>query len=127
MCLGVPGRVEATWDAGGTRMATVDFGGVRKEVCLAYVPEVEVGDYTIVHVGFAITRLDEESARATLELFASVGLLEGELGQATVAALGGDAPGAVALGAVADGAVADGAVADGAVADGAVTTGGEAG
>jgi hydrogenase expression/formation protein HypC len=61
------------------RMAMVDFGGVRKEVCLAYVPEVEVGDWTIVHVGFALTKLDEESALETLELIRSVGLLEPEL------------------------------------------------
>jgi hydrogenase expression/formation protein HypC len=62
-------------------MAEVDFGGVRKEVCLAYVPEVVVGDYTIVHVGFALTRLDEESARQTLELFERIGLLDEELGE----------------------------------------------
>lgn len=80
MCLGVPGRVEEVWEANNTRMATVDFGGVRKEVCLAYVPEVQVGDYTIVHVGFALTRLDEASALETLELFKSVGLLDDELG-----------------------------------------------
>lgn len=80
MCLGVPGRVERVWEATGTRMAEVDFGGVRKEVCLAYVPDVAVGDYTIVHVGFAITKLDEQSARETLELFQSVGLLDEEFG-----------------------------------------------
>ena len=80
MCLGVPGRIEEIWEANGTRMATVDFGGVRKEVCLAYVPEVAVGDYTIVHVGFALTKLDEKSALETLELFRSVGLLDDELG-----------------------------------------------
>jgi hydrogenase expression/formation protein HypC len=79
MCLGVPGRVEGVWEADGTRMATVDFGGVRKEVCLAYVPDVTVGDYTIVHVGFALTKLDEKSALETLELFRSVGLLDDEL------------------------------------------------
>ena len=80
MCLGVPGRVEEIWEAQGTRMATVDFGGVRKEVCLAYVPDVVVGDYTIGHVGFALTKLDEKSALETLELFRSVGLLDEELG-----------------------------------------------
>jgi hydrogenase expression/formation protein HypC len=79
MCLGVPGRIEEVWEADGTRMATVDFGGVRKEVCLAYVPDVTVGDYTIVHVGFALTKLDEKSALETLELFKSVGLLDEEL------------------------------------------------
>ena len=78
MCLGVPGRVEEIWDVEGTPMATVDFGGVRKEVCLAYVPDVQVGDYTIVHVGFALTKLDEASAKETLELFKSVGLLDQE-------------------------------------------------
>jgi hydrogenase expression/formation protein HypC len=80
MCLGVPGKVEEVWDVEGTRMATVDFGGIRKEVCLAYVPEVEVGDYTVVHVGFAITRLDEESALETLRLFEQIGALEEEFG-----------------------------------------------
>jgi len=80
MCLGVPGRVEEVWEANGTRMATVDFGGVRKEVCLAYVPDVIVGDYTIVYVGFALTKLDEKSALETLELFRSVGLLDEEFG-----------------------------------------------
>jgi len=70
------------WDDEGIPMAEVDFGGVRKEVCLAYVPEVVVGDYTVVHVGFALTRLDEESALQTLELFRSVGLLDQELNAA---------------------------------------------
>jgi hydrogenase expression/formation protein HypC len=79
VCLGVPGRVDTVWEVNGMRMATVDFGGIRKEVCLAYVPEVGVGDYTIVHVGFALTRLDEACARETLELMRSVGLLEQEL------------------------------------------------
>ncbi|HET7902539.1 MAG TPA: HypC/HybG/HupF family hydrogenase formation chaperone [Candidatus Nanopelagicales bacterium] len=80
MCLGVPGRVTEVWQQDGTRMADVDFGGVHKTVCLAYVPEVVVGDYTIVHVGFALTRLDERSALETLELFRSVGTLDAELG-----------------------------------------------
>lgn len=94
MCLGVPGRVEQVWEADGTRMATVDFGGVRKDVCLAYVPEVQVGDYTIVHVGFALTRLDEKSALETLELFRSVGILEAEFADPLAAASSTDpAPG----------------------------------
>jgi hydrogenase expression/formation protein HypC len=92
MCLGVPGKVTEVWDADGTRFATVDFGGVHKKVCLAYVPEVVVGDYTIVHVGFALTRLDEKSALETLELFRSVGLLEEELGR-----MGEGAPSSVAV------------------------------
>ncbi len=79
MCLGIPGKVLEIFEANGTRMGRVDFSGIQKEICLAYVPEVEVGDYTIVHVGFAITRLDEESALETLALFQQVGLLDEEL------------------------------------------------
>jgi len=68
MCLGIPGKVVEIRDDGPLRMARVDFGGVRKEACLAYVPEVQLGDYVIVHVGFAISQLDEEEALRTLEL-----------------------------------------------------------
>ena len=82
MCLGVPGRIEEIRDDQGTPMASVDFGGIRKDVCLAYLPEAEVGDYTLVHVGFAITRIDEESALETLELIRSIGNLAEELGLA---------------------------------------------
>jgi len=76
MCLAVPGRVEAIHDDDGTRMGRVNFGGVVKEICLAYLPEIAVGDYAIVHVGFAISTVDEVSARATLRTFAELGLLE---------------------------------------------------
>lgn len=79
MCLGIPGRVTEIFDAEGVRMGRVNFAGIIKDVCLAYVPEVEVGDYTIVHVGFAITRLDEESAQESLRLFAELGMLQAEL------------------------------------------------
>jgi hydrogenase expression/formation protein HypC len=82
MCLAVPGRVVGIEDRDGTRMARVDFGGVVKDVCLAYVPDAAVGEYVIVHVGFALQRLDEESARASLELFEQLGLLEEEFGDA---------------------------------------------
>lgn len=80
MCLGVPGQIVEIRDERGTRMATVDFDGVTKNICLAYVPDVEVGDYTIVHAGFAITRLDEESAQETLRLMRDAGLVDDELG-----------------------------------------------
>ena len=80
MCLGVPGKLTAIRDDRGTKMATVDFGGVTKDICLAYVPEAEVGDYTIVHAGFAITLLDEASALETLAMMRDVGLLDDELG-----------------------------------------------
>ncbi len=79
MCLGIPGRViEITEGDAGLRMGRVDFGGVRKEACLAYTPEVELGDYVIVHVGFAISRVDEEEALRTLELLATLGDLVGQ-------------------------------------------------
>ncbi|GAA1950788.1 HypC/HybG/HupF family hydrogenase formation chaperone [Kitasatospora viridis] len=82
MCLAVPGRVLTVEERDGTRMATVDFGGVVKDVCLEYLPDLRVGEYTIVHVGFALQRLDEESARQTLALFNGLGLLEEEFGDA---------------------------------------------
>lgn len=80
MCLGIPGRVERIWDDRGTLMADVDFGGASTHVCLAYLPDLAVGDYTIVHAGFALTRLDEESALASLAAFRELGMLEDELG-----------------------------------------------
>lgn len=64
----------------GTTMAEVDFGGLRKEVCLAYIPDAQVGEYVIVHVGFAIQRLDEQSALDTLASFDKLGILEEEFG-----------------------------------------------
>ena len=79
MCLGIPGKIVTIYEQDGVRMGSVDFGGVTKEVCLAFVPEVEVGDYTIVHVGFAITQLDEASAQESLALLREIGALEEEL------------------------------------------------
>jgi len=79
MCLAVPGEVKSIYESNGTTMGKVNFGGVEKEVCFAYLPEIQVGDYTIVHVGFAISRIDEESAQKTLQTFAELGLLEEEL------------------------------------------------
>lgn len=81
MCLGIPGRVQEIYEANGARMGKVNFGGIVKEVCLAYLPEIEVGDYAIVHVGFAITRIDEASAQETLRLFEEIGALGEELGE----------------------------------------------
>lgn len=73
MCLGVPGRIAAVRDERGVAMATVDFGGVSKDVCLAYLPDASVGDYAIVHAGFAITKVDEASARESLRLWREMG------------------------------------------------------
>ena len=75
MCRAVPGKVESIRDESGTRMGKVNFGGVVKDVCLAYLPEIAVGDYALVHVGFALSRIDEASARETLRTFAELGIL----------------------------------------------------
>ncbi|MEU5321100.1 HypC/HybG/HupF family hydrogenase formation chaperone [Streptomyces sp. NPDC021056] len=81
MCLGIPGRIVEIHDDAGLRMATADFGGVRREVCLSCTPEAKVGSYVIVHVGFAISQVDEEEAQRTLEVLRSMAdLVEGELG-----------------------------------------------
>jgi hydrogenase expression/formation protein HypC len=80
MCLAIPGKVEEISTDGLIRIGRVNFGGVVKNVCLDYVPEVEVGDYTIVHVGFALSKIDEETAEQTLRDFRELGLLEEELG-----------------------------------------------
>ena len=82
MCLAVPGRVMSVHDEDGQTMAQVDFGGLHKNVCLAYIPDVQVGEYVIVHVGFAIQRLDEQSAQETLANFEKLGILEEEFGDA---------------------------------------------
>ena len=79
MCLGIPGKVIEVSGEGVRRTGRVDFDGIVKDVNLAYVPEIEVGDYTIVHVGFAITRLDEQSAQETLDLIRQLDVLETEL------------------------------------------------
>ncbi|WP_320784589.1 HypC/HybG/HupF family hydrogenase formation chaperone [Streptomyces sp. CRN 30] len=82
MCLGVPGRVMEVHDDAGLRMATVDFGGVRREVCLDCTPGAGVGSYVIVHVGFAITTVDEAEALRTLTVLRAMeGAVEGELGE----------------------------------------------
>ncbi|HTX75769.1 MAG TPA: HypC/HybG/HupF family hydrogenase formation chaperone [Terracidiphilus sp.] len=78
MCLAIPGRVEEITEDGLIRMGRVNFGGVVKRVCLDYVPEIVVGDYTLVHVGFALTKVDEKEAEETLETFRQMGVLEQE-------------------------------------------------
>jgi hydrogenase expression/formation protein HypC len=91
MCLGIPGRVLSTVEVDGLLMGTVDFAGVRKQACLAYVPQAQVGDYVIVHVGFAISQVDEQEAARTLAVLQAMGdALATELGLATEA---GEQPG----------------------------------
>ena len=80
MCLGVPGKIIEIYESGDLKMGKVDFGGVTKECCLAYVPEAKVGDYTIIHVGFALNLLDEAEALETLDLLRQIGAVEEELG-----------------------------------------------
>ncbi len=80
MCLAVPGKVLVLEERDGTTTARVDFGGVLKDVCLQYIPDIRVGEYVMVHVGFAIQRLDEQSALQTLADFDRMGILETEFG-----------------------------------------------
>lgn len=75
MCLGIPGRIVELYEAHGLAMAKVQFGGIAREACLQYVPEAKVGDYVVVHVGFAISRLDEEEAARTYRLLEEMGQL----------------------------------------------------
>ncbi len=77
MCLGIPARITEAYELEGRHMGKVDFGGVIKEICLDFVPEAKVGDYCIIHVGFAISVLDEKEAQETLELLSQLD----ELGQ----------------------------------------------
>jgi hydrogenase expression/formation protein HypC len=76
MCLAVPGKVVEITGEGALRMGKVDFSGVLRQACLAYVPEVKLGDYVLVHVGFAISRIDEQAARETLQALAEIGAIE---------------------------------------------------
>jgi hydrogenase expression/formation protein HypC len=80
MCLGIPGKIIDVYEAGGLPMGKVDFGGVTKECCLAYVPEAKVGDYTIIHVGFALNIVDEAEALETLDMLRQIDALGAELG-----------------------------------------------
>ncbi len=79
MCLAIPGKVVSLHEASGVQMGKVDFDGITKDICLAYMPDIEIGEYVIVHVGFAIEKLDEKSALETLQMFRELGVLEEEL------------------------------------------------
>ena len=79
MCLAVPGKIVEIREENSIRMALIDFDGIRKDICLAYLPDLEIGDYAIVHVGFAISKIDEVSALETLAMFKELGILEEEL------------------------------------------------
>ncbi len=80
MCLGIPGKIMEIYEREGLLMGKIDFGGVYREACLAYVPEAKVGDYALVHVGFVLNLLDEEDALETLALLEEISNMENELG-----------------------------------------------
>jgi hydrogenase expression/formation protein HypC len=81
MCLGVPGKIVEIYESGGLRMGKIDFGGVTREACLTYVPEATVGEYTIIHVGFALNVISEAEAQETLQLLREISDLNTELGE----------------------------------------------
>ncbi|MBN2387262.1 MAG: HypC/HybG/HupF family hydrogenase formation chaperone [Anaerolineales bacterium] len=78
MCLGIPARVVELYEANGLKMARVDFGGAIKEACMEYLPEVKIGDYTLVHVGFGLSILDEQEAMETMEMLRQIEALGDE-------------------------------------------------
>lgn len=80
MCLAVPGQVCELWTEAGIRMGKVSFGGVSRHVCMEALPGVLPGEYVLVHVGFALTRIDEQEARRTFELLHELDALDSELG-----------------------------------------------
>jgi hydrogenase expression/formation protein HypC len=80
VCLAIPGKLLAKSEENGMLRGRVEFGGIVREACLDFLPEAEVGDYVLVHVGFAITRIDEEEARQTLAYLTELGALQEELG-----------------------------------------------
>lgn len=79
MCLAIPGKLVAKQETNGVLTGRVQFGGIVREACLDFLPEAELGDYVLVHVGFAISRVNEEDAKASLEFLQSNGMLEAEL------------------------------------------------
>ena len=80
MCLGIPGKITDIYQSNGLRMAKIDFGGVIREACMEYVPEAEIGDYTLIHVGFALNLISEQEALETLDLLRQINDLGSELG-----------------------------------------------
>jgi hydrogenase expression/formation protein HypC len=79
MCLAIPGKITEIYESGGLKMGKIDFGGVTREACLEYIPEATIGDYTIIHVGFALNVISEEEANETLKLLNEIISLEDEL------------------------------------------------
>jgi len=80
MCLGIPGKVIELYETNGMKMAKIDFSGVIKEACMEYLPEIKVGDYTLIHVGFGLSIIDEEEALETLNLLNQIAAMGEEEG-----------------------------------------------
>lgn len=80
MCLAVPGKIIEIYETSGLLMGKIDFDGLTREACLAYVPEAQVGDYTVIHVGFALHLISEEEALETLSLLRQIADFDAELG-----------------------------------------------
>ncbi|HCM97114.1 MAG: hydrogenase assembly protein HypC [Chloroflexi bacterium GWB2_49_20] len=76
MCLGIPGKVIELFEVNGMKMAKIDFSGVVKEACMEYLPEIKVGDYTLIHVGFGLSILDEKEALETMQLLNQIAAME---------------------------------------------------
>lgn len=85
MCLAVPGQLRTKTTIGGLSVGRVAFGGITRDVCLDFVPEANVGDYVLVHVGFGIARVDAEEAARAYEILEQMGTLSEELGDSEVA------------------------------------------
>jgi hydrogenase expression/formation protein HypC len=81
MCLAIPGKIVEIFERDGLKMAKVDYGNIFRETCLEYVPEAKVGEYCVVHVGFAISLMNEEDAKESLELLKEISDIEEELGK----------------------------------------------
>jgi len=79
MCLGIPGKIVEIYQSNGLKMGKLDFGGVTREACLEYVPEAIIGDYALIHVGFALNLVSEQEAQETLELLRQISDIENSL------------------------------------------------
>ncbi len=79
MCLAIPGKIMSRQNIAGVEVGQVQFGGIMRQACLDFVPEAEVGDYVMVHVGFAISRVDAQEAERTYQLLETMGVLDNEL------------------------------------------------
>lgn len=78
MCLGIPGKITEIYESNSLLMAKIDFGGVTREACVQTIPDAKVGDYTIIHAGFALNTLSEEEAKASLDALAELSMIEDE-------------------------------------------------